>query len=56
MAILDFGNVLYYGQPNKEVRKLQTLLHYAMKTILGRNKYDSSTLTIHQYTSIINKR
>ena len=48
MALLDYGNALYYALPNKEVTKLQRLQNYAAKTILGRNKYDSSTLTRHQ--------
>ena len=48
MGLLDYGNALYYGLPNKEVTKLQRLQNYATKTILGRNKYDSSTLARHQ--------
>ena len=48
MGLLDYGNTLYYGLPNKEVTKLQRLQNYATKTILGRNKYGSSTLARHQ--------
>ena len=48
MGLLDYGNALYYELPNKEVTKLQRLQNYATKTILDRNKYDSSTLTRHQ--------
>ena len=48
MGLLDYGNALYYGLPSKEVIKLQTLQNYAAKTILGRNKYKSSTLARHQ--------
>ena len=38
MALLDYGNALNYGLPNKEVTKLQRLQNYTAKTILGRNK------------------
>ena len=48
MGSLDYGNTFYYGLPNKEVTKLQRLQNYAAKTIIGRNKYDSSTLLRHQ--------
>ena len=43
MAILDYATALYYWLPNKEVTKLQRLQNYAIKMILSRNKYDSST-------------
>ena len=48
MGLLDNGNTLYSGLPNKEVTKLQRLQKYAAKIIFGRNKYDSSTLPRHQ--------
>ena len=48
MGLLDYGNALYYGLPNIEVTKLQRIRNYASKTILGRNKYDSSTLARHE--------
>ena len=48
MGLLDYGNALYYGPPNKEVTKLQRLQNYATKTILDRNRYDSLTLARHQ--------
>ena len=48
MALLDYGNALYYGLPNKEVTKLQRLQNYVAKTVLGRNKYDSSNCPRHQ--------
>ena len=48
MGLLDYGNALYYGLPNKEVIKLQRLQNYAAKSILGRNKYDSSKLARKQ--------
>ena len=48
MGLLDYGNALYYGLSSKEVTKLQRLQNYAAKTILGRNKYDSSTLARQQ--------
>ena len=48
MNLLDCGNALYYGLPNKEVTKLQRLQNYAAKTILGKTKCDSSTLARHQ--------
>ena len=48
MVLLDYGYALYHGLPNKEVTKPQRLQNYATKAILGRNKYDSSTLARHQ--------
>ena len=48
MTILHYGNILYYGLPNKEVTKLQRLQNFVTKTILCENKYDSSTLARHQ--------
>ena len=48
MGLLDYGNALYYGLPNKEVKKLQRLQNHSAKTILGRNICDSSTLIRHQ--------
>ena len=47
-TLLDSGNALYSGLPNKELIKLLRLPNYAAKTILGRNRYDSSTLARNQ--------
>ena len=34
MGLLDYGNALYYGLPNKEVTKFQILQNYAAKNNL----------------------
>ena len=48
MAILDYGNVLYSWLTNKELRKFQILQNHAAKTVLGRNRNDSSTLARYE--------
>ena len=48
IAMEEYGNALCYRLPNKEIKKLQRCQNYTAKTILHRNKYDSSTLVRHQ--------
>ena len=48
MAMLDYDNAPHNGLPKEEITKLQRLQNYATKTILGRKKYDNSTLARQQ--------
>jgi hypothetical protein len=40
---LDFGNSLYVGLPQKDIRRLQVVQNFAAKTVLNKSKYDSAT-------------